>query len=130
VRIGVVLATLAIGALAAAWYFRGGDEPAQAEQASLLVEFQPRDTGPALLDERASGRVMRPSGLQTTVPDTLGYEENAAIFALEEGGFRVRVMNRKVSDSSDEGIVLQQLPRGGVTRRLDWIVTIVVGILR
>jgi hypothetical protein len=39
-------------------------------------------------------------------------------------------MYHKVSTARDEGIVVQQLPRGGVTRRLDWIVTIVVGVLR
>jgi beta-lactam-binding protein with PASTA domain len=39
-------------------------------------------------------------------------------------------MNRRVSDSSDEGIVVQQLPRGGLTRRVSWTVTIVVGRLR
>jgi beta-lactam-binding protein with PASTA domain len=128
VRIGVLLAALVVGALAPAWYFRDGGETAQAEQAPMLVEFQP--SGPArLVEDRGPNRMTRTSGLQTTVPDTLGYDKRTAISVLEEGGFRVRVMNRKVSSSRDEGIVLQQLPRGGVTRRLDWIVTIVVGTL-
>jgi len=127
VRIGVVLAALVIGALAASWYFRGGDKTAEAEPASQLVEFQPgeppsEDTGPT--------RVTHTSGLQTTVPDTLGYEEATAAQALEQGGFRVRVMYHQVSTVREEGIVVQQLPRGGVTRRVDWIVTIVVGTLR
>jgi eukaryotic-like serine/threonine-protein kinase len=70
------------------------------------------------------------SGIQTTVPETLDQSERNAILTLENGGFRARVMTRKVSDSSDEGVVVQQLPRGGVTRRVGWIVTIVVGRLR
>jgi hypothetical protein len=127
VRIGVALAALVVGALAAAWHFRGGDEAVRAEQAPALVEFG--DTARPVENRRAS-RVARRSGLQTTVPDTLGYDEQTAIRALEDGGFRVRVMNWKVASLRDEGIVVQQLPRGGVTRRVDWIVTIVVGIPR
>jgi hypothetical protein len=129
VRIGVTLAALVIGALAASWYLRGGDETAEAEPASQLVEFGAGDTGTPV-EDRAPSRVTQTSGLQTTVPDTLGFEANTAALALEQGGFRVRVMYHKVSTARDEGIVVQQLPRGGVTRRLDWIVTIVVGVLR
>jgi hypothetical protein len=129
VRIGVALAALLIGALAASWYLRGGDQTGEAEPASQLVQFQPGDTGYPVVD-RPTGRVSRTSGLQTTVPDTLGYDEHTAKLALEQGGFRVRVMYHEVSTVRDEGIVVQQLPRGGVTRRLDWIVTIVVGTLR
>jgi hypothetical protein len=129
VRIGVALAALVVGALAAAWHFRGGDEPPRLEQAPVLVEFRPGDTARPVENRRAS-RMMRRSGLQTTVPDTLGYDEQTAIRVLEDGGFRVRVMNWKVASLRDEGTVVQQLPRGGVTRRVDWIVTIVVGIPR
>jgi PASTA domain len=128
VRIGVALAALLIGALAASWYFRDGDETVDAAPASQLVQFQPGDTGPA--ENRGPSRVTWTSGLQTTVPDTLGYDEHTATLALEQGGFRVRVMYHEVSTVKDEGVVVQQLPRGGVTRRLDWIVTIVVGTLR
>jgi beta-lactam-binding protein with PASTA domain len=129
VRIGVALAALVIGALAASWYFRDGDETVDAAPASQLVQFHPGETGtPA--ENRGPSRVTRMSGLQTTVPDTLGYDEHTAIAALEQGGFRVRVMYHEVSSVRDEGIVVQQLPRGGVTRRVDWIVTIVVGSLR
>ena len=128
-RIGVALAALLIGALAASWYFRGGDETVEPEPASQLVQFQQFDAGiPA--ENRRPSRVTRSSGLQTTVPDTLGYDEGTAMLALQQGGFRVRVMYHKVTTVREEGIVVQQLPRGGVTRRLDWIVTIVVGTLR
>jgi PASTA domain len=127
VRIGVALAALVVGALAAAWHFRGGDEAVRPEQPPVLV--QPGDKARPVENRRAS-RVTRRSGLQTTVPDTLGYDEQTAIRVLEDGGFRVRVTNWKVASLRDEGIVVQQLPRGGVTRRVDWIVTIVVGIPR
>ena len=126
-RIGVGLAALVVGALAAAWHFRGGDEAVRPEQAPVLVDF---GETPRPVEDRRASRVTRRSGLQTTVPDTLGYDEQTAIRVLEDGGFRVRVMNWKVASLRDEGIVVQQLPRGGVTRRVDWIVTIVVGVPR
>ena len=70
------------------------------------------------------------SGTQTTVPDVVGQDEATAAFTVEQGGFRVRVTNRTASDPSEEGIVVQQLPRGGVTRRTGSTVTIVVGRLQ
>jgi serine/threonine-protein kinase len=70
------------------------------------------------------------ANVQGTVPDVLGQDEATAIFTIEEAGFRARVMNRTVSDPSQEGIVVQQLPSGGRTRRTGSTVTIVVGRLR
>jgi hypothetical protein len=129
VRLWLLVAAVVLGALAASWHFLVRGETTEAEPVSSLVDFPAGDGEPA--PERGfSGRVLTTSGLQTTVPDTVGFDEKTAAFTLEEGGFRVRVMDRKVSDSSDEGIVVQQLPRGGSTRRLNWIVTIVVGRLR
>jgi eukaryotic-like serine/threonine-protein kinase len=66
---------------------------------------------------------------QGTVPDTVGQDEQSATFTLEDAGFRVRVQDRAVTDSSQDGIVIQQTPRGG-TRRTGTTVTIVVGRLR
>jgi eukaryotic-like serine/threonine-protein kinase len=70
------------------------------------------------------------AGSQTTVPDVVGQDEATATLAVENDGFRVRVTNRTVTEPSEDGIVLQQLPRGGVTRRAGSTVTIVVGKLR
>ena len=69
----------------------------------------------------------RPS--QGTVPDVVGLDEQSATQTIEDAGFRVRVQDRTVTDSSQDGVVLQQLPRGG-TRRTGTTVTIVVGRLQ
>lgn len=66
---------------------------------------------------------------QGTVPDTVGQDEQTATITIEEAGYRVRVTNRTVTDPSEDGIVVQQLPRGG-TRRLGSTVTVVVGRLQ
>jgi eukaryotic-like serine/threonine-protein kinase len=133
-RRGFLLAALAgAGVLAAAWYFgNGGGETGAATEAASgnIAVYQRVDPGTAATERASRRRRATLSGLQTTIPDTLGYDERTAIYALEDGGFRVRVMYRKVSDSSQEGVVVQQLPRGNLTRRVGWIVTIVVGIIR
>lgn len=105
---------------------RDGTEPAAtADSAPAAPEL---GDGGAVLDVSARPTRFRTlSGLQTTIPETLGYDERTAVYAIEDGGFRVRVMTRKVTDSALEGVVVQQLPRGGITRRVGWIVTIVVG---
>jgi hypothetical protein len=128
VRLAILLAVL-LSALAATWYFAMRPETSEAEQVSSLASFDggpPEGSGE---DRDAATKITTTFGLQTTVPDTLGYDEQTAIFTLEEGGFRVRVMNRSVADSSEEGVVVQQVPRGGMTRRVNWTVTIVVGRL-
>lgn len=66
---------------------------------------------------------------QGTVPDVVGLDEQTAAQTIEDAGFLVRVQERTVTDSSEDGIVVQQLPRGG-TRRTGTTVTIVVGRLR
>ena len=66
---------------------------------------------------------------QGTVPDTVGLDEQTAATTIEDAGFRVREQERTVTDSSQDGVVIQQIPRGG-TRRTGTTVTIVVGRLR
>lgn len=129
-RASLLLLAVALGALAAAWYFAGGHE---------TVERVGSETVPGVVglgeEEASRGPQMRTnavtttSGLQGTVPDTVGQNEATAALALEENGFRVRVMDRTVSTWSQEGVVVQQLPTGG-TRRIGSTVTIVVGRLR
>lgn len=66
---------------------------------------------------------------QGTVPDTVGQDEQTATLAIEQAGYRVRVTSRAVTDPSQDGTVVQQLPPGG-TRRQGTTVTIVVGRLQ
>jgi hypothetical protein len=124
----LLLLAVALSALAAAWYFADGDK---------TVEMVETDTVPAgvLGEEEASrGPQMRTnavtttSGLQGTVPDTVGQNEATATFTIEDAGYRVRLMTRRVLARSQDGIVVQQLPTGG-TRRIGSTVTIVVGRL-
>ena len=69
-----------------------------------------------------------PSG--TTVPATGGQDEASARAAIEGAGFRVRVLDRAVSDPSQDGVVLQQTPAGGTRAQPGSTVTITVGRLR
>jgi beta-lactam-binding protein with PASTA domain len=67
---------------------------------------------------------------RATVPDTVGQEEGAAISTIEGAGFRVRVVDRPVTEPADDGIVIRQTPAGGTTAARGSTVTITVGRLR
>jgi PASTA domain len=127
-----VLLVVALGASAAAWYFAGGDETVEGD-VEVPSAGWPHDVpgvvGRTAGETQTTTTVFTTFGTQTTVPDVVGQVEATAAFTVEEGGFRVRVTNRTVSDPSEEGIVVQQLPRGGVTRRTGSTVTLVVGRL-
>jgi beta-lactam-binding protein with PASTA domain len=132
-----LLLVVVLGALAAAWYFASRDETVEADRVPSVVGLE-QDAAERRLDDRAFSRgekqtttsVVTTFGTQTTVPDVVGQNRATATFTVEEGGFRVRVTNRVVSRRSEEGVVVQQLPRGGVTRRTGTTVTLVVGTLR
>jgi len=129
-----VLLVVMLGALAAWWGFAGPDGTVEADVEVPSVTGL-RD-GPDVLGQTAeepqttTTTVVMTFGTQTTTPDVVGQSEATATFTVEEGGFRVRVTNRVVSSRSEEGVVVQQLPRGGVTRRTGTTVTLVVGTLR
>ena len=115
-----VLGALAIGA----FFGMRDDEPGV--EAIPVAAASPADGG-GEVDATPVRRYAAPSGIQTTVPDVIGYPQQNAIYALENGGFRVRLMEHRVEDASKDGLVVQQLPRAGVTRRVGWIITIYVG---
>jgi eukaryotic-like serine/threonine-protein kinase len=124
----LLLLAVALSALAAGWYFADGDE---------TVEVVESETAPIVglgEEEAQRGPQMRTnavtttSGLQGTVPDTVGQNEATATSTLEGAGYRVRLMTRTVSTRREAGVVVQQLPTGG-TRRIGSTVTIVVGRL-
>lgn len=97
------------------------EDDAPAEPAARVVQ-----AGGAQPAQRAVRRYNAATGIQAAVPETVGYRERDAVYALENGGFRVRVMDHEVDSPSQDGVVVQQLPRAG-TRRVGWTVTIVVG---
>jgi hypothetical protein len=124
----LLLLAVALSALAAAWYFADDDETVE------MVETDTVSTVVLGQEEASRGPQMRTnavtttSGLQGTVPDTVGQNEATATSTLEGAGYRVRQMTRTVSTRREEGVVVQQLPSGG-TRRIGSTVTIVVGRL-
>jgi hypothetical protein len=123
----LLLLAVAVSALAAAWYFADGDEKVESETVPAVVGLGKEEAsrGPQM----STNAVTTTSGLQGTVPDTVGQIEATATLALEDAGYRVRLMTRTVSTRRQEGVVVQQLPTGG-TRRIGSTVTIVVGRLR
>jgi hypothetical protein len=126
----LLLLAVATSGLAAAWYFAGRDEKVEGVESETVpgaVGFGQDETsrGPRM----RTNAVTTTSGLQGTVPDTVGQNEATATFTLEDAGYRVRPMTRTVSDRRQDGTVVQQLPTGG-TRRIGSTVTIVVGRLR
>ena len=123
----LLLLAVAVSALAAAWYFADGDETVESETVPAVVGLGKEEAsrGPQM----STNAVTTTSGLQGTVPDTVGQNEATATLALEDAGYRVRLMTRTVSTRRQEGVVVQQLPTGG-TRRIGSTVTIVVGRLR
>jgi serine/threonine-protein kinase len=123
----LLLLAVAVSALAAAWYFADGDETVESETVPAVVGLGKEEAsrGPQM----STNAVTTTSGLQGTVPDTVGQNEATATLALEDAGYRVRSMTRTVSTRRQEGVVVQQLPTGG-TRRIGSTVTIVVGRLR
>ena len=127
----VLLLVVLLGAPAASWYFASGDETVEADvEVPRVMSDAPDYLGRSAEEAQTTTTLVTTFGIQTTVPDVVGQDEVPATFMIEEGGFRVRVTNRTVSSRSEEGIVVQQLPRGGLTRRTGSTVTLVVGRLR
>lgn len=118
-----------MGVAAAAWYLVARSEPVAPREASEVVAFAPQEST-GWSDQPVAERLTPAVGIQTAIPETVGYDERTAVFTIEQGGFRVRVMGQPTSNQRDEGRVLQQLPRGGSTRRVGWTVTIFVGTRR
>ena len=67
---------------------------------------------------------------RATVPDAVGQDEATARSTLEGAGFVVSVVDRTVTDPSQEGIVVRQSPLGGSSAAPGSTVTITVGRIR
>jgi hypothetical protein len=124
----LLLLAVALGALAAAWYFADGDETVEMVESETAPIVGLREEEGSRGPQMRTSAVTTTSGLQGTVPDTVGQDEATATSTLEGAGYRVRLMTRTVSTRREEGVVVQQLPTGG-TRRIGSTVTIVVGRL-
>jgi serine/threonine-protein kinase len=62
-----------------------------------------------------------------TVPDVTGQSAAAATSALQGAGFTVTKTHKKVTNKSENGIVLSQSPKGGTSANKGSAVTITVG---
>ena len=65
----------------------------------------------------------------STVPDVTSQDEASARATLEQSGFVVNVQNQDVTDPSQDGIVLDEIPAGNTQAKPGSTVTIVVGRL-
>ena len=67
---------------------------------------------------------------EAPVPDTVGQDEVTAQSTLEGAGFAVQVVDRPITDPSQDGIVTRQTPKGGSNAASGSTVTLFVGRLR
>jgi serine/threonine-protein kinase len=65
----------------------------------------------------------------STVPDVTSQDEASARSTLEQSGFVAKVQYQNVSDPSQDGIVLDEIPAGNTQAKSGSTVTIVVGRL-
>jgi eukaryotic-like serine/threonine-protein kinase len=70
-----------------------------------------------------------PTTEQATVPDVVGETEAAATRILRNAGFTVRVVDRPVTDPTQDGLVVEQAPQAGTRVQGSTQVTIYVGRL-
>lgn len=89
---------------------------------------------PASGTSAARGSVVRlsvsagPGGRPNTlVMDVVGQDQETATQTLRDAGFRVEVIRRVVEDPAEDGVVVEQQPRGGSRAPEGAIVTIFVG---
>jgi beta-lactam-binding protein with PASTA domain len=105
---------------------------------AYVVAQQPLGTvigqRPASGTNAARGSVVRlsvsagPGGRPNTlVANVLGQDQETATETLRADGFRVEVIRRAVEDPAEEGIVVEQQPRGGSRAPEGAVVTIYVG---
>jgi beta-lactam-binding protein with PASTA domain len=63
------------------------------------------------------------------VPDVTGRQQSDAVTLLQQAGFLVTIVKQDVTDPSQDGLVLSELPRGGQKAQKGASVTITVGHL-
>jgi beta-lactam-binding protein with PASTA domain len=93
-----------------------------------------QDPGTVLSQDPAAGATLKPGGTVTlvvakavTVPDLTGMTEGEARKALEQAGFRVRVLTEPVDTADQDGVVVDQNPAPDEARPKGSRVTIRVG---
>jgi beta-lactam-binding protein with PASTA domain len=102
----------------------------------VTEEESDEEPGTVLAQSPADGKtVAKGSAVDLTVakgvavPDVTDETEEDATQALEDAGFEVRVRDRTITNSDDDGIVLEQRPPADEERAKGSTVTIIVGRL-
>lgn len=96
-----------------------------ADPAGTVVGQSP-EAGAAVRDGGTVTLRVSTGTAEVTVPDVVGFDEAAARLQLESAGFDVRVTDQSTTDPAEDGLVVEQTPRGGSTARERALVTIIV----
>ncbi len=107
---------------------------------SVNTSQQPSSSVPvgAVISQSPSAGVTKPSGSQVTivvatapptatVPPVTGDPTSGAVSALRAAGFQVTQRTKKVTDPTQNGIVVQQSPAGNANAKKGSTVTITIG---
>ena len=100
-------------------------EEASEEEPGTVIEQSPAGGEKVARDEAVNLVVAR----AVAVPDVVDSTEEEATATLEDAGFEVRVREQTVTDTAQDGVVLDQSPAPDEERRQGSRVTIVVGRL-
>ena len=100
-------------------------EEASEEEPGTVIEQSPAGGEKVARDEAVDLVVAR----AVAVPDVVDSTEEEATATLEDAGFEVRVREQTVTDTAQDGVVLDQSPAPDEERRQGSRVTIVVGRL-
>jgi beta-lactam-binding protein with PASTA domain/predicted Ser/Thr protein kinase len=104
------------------------EAPSDDVEAGLVSEQAP-DPGAEASKGSTVGIVVSTGPDSTTVPDVTGQDEESATTTLEDQGFKVKVTEQDTTDPTQDGIVLDQNPSGGVKAEPGSQVRITVGRL-
>jgi serine/threonine-protein kinase len=95
-----------------------------------------KDPGTVTGQNPKAGKQVKPGATVTLtvakaieVPDVVDLPENQATKALRDAGFQVRVRDSPTSNADEDGVVLDQAPAAGESRRRGYTVRIRVGRL-
>ena len=104
------------------------DEETADEDPGTVLEQSPAK-GKTVAKDSAVKLTVAKAPPDVTVPDVVDEAEDEAQRMLEEAGFEVRVRDQTVTDSAQDGLVLEQSPQGLEKRPKGSPVRIVVGRL-
>jgi penicillin-binding protein 1A len=97
------------------------------QPAGTVVGQSPSAGSHAILGSAVSISVSNGHSTKITVPNVIGMTQANATAALQKAGFKVNVVSVPTSDKKQDGVVLDQDPKGGQKRQQGSTVSIAVG---